>query len=208
MIESHTSPTLPHPIIPMPSLTSNAVSTVVSSGAQQSTSSHIPAITETIPVEETIPSQQNGMVCFCIYAHTICTSVKMYVHTVYTLLHYCAHMLMFCTYILALMTAEDTKAALRTFDEHLHLMTLIEPCCIQESLQTSELVPNGDLLTGTPSLPGSTVMDNVLKEVRICIEHNGAEKFLMFINVLQTEGRYVVLGCHIFSKLLHACMCT
>ena len=99
------------------------------------------------------------------------------------------------------MTAEDTKAALRTFDEHFHLMTLIEPCCIQEGLQTSGLIPNGDLLTNTPPSPGSTVMENVLKEVRSCVEHNGAEKFLMFINVLHTEGRYVVLGCHIFSKL-------
>ena len=100
------------------------------------------------------------------------------------------------------MTVENTRAALRTFDEHLHLMTLIEPCCIQDSLQTSGLVPNGDLFTATPSLSGSTVMDDVLKEVRSCIEHNGAEKFLVFINVLQTEGRYVLLGCHIFSKLL------
>ena len=99
------------------------------------------------------------------------------------------------------MMAEDTKAALRTFDEHFHLMTLIESCCIQESLQSSGLIPNGDLFTGTPSLAGSTLMDNVLKEVRSCIECNGAEKFLMFINVLQTEGRYVILGCHIFSKL-------
>ena len=95
------------------------------------------------------------------------------------------------------MTEEDTKAALRTFDEHLHLMTLIEPCCIQESLQTSGLVPNGDLFTGTP---GSTVMDDVLKEVRSRIEHNGAEKFLMFINVLQTEGRYMTFGLHLSCK--------
>ena len=99
------------------------------------------------------------------------------------------------------MTVEDlTKAALRTFDEHLHLMTLIEPCCIQENLQTSGLVPNGDLFTATPSLSGSTVMDNVLKEVRSCIEHNGAEKFLVFINVLQTEGRYMVFGLHLSCK--------
>ena len=63
------------------------------------------------------------------------------------------------------MTAEDTKAALRTFDEHFHLMPLIEPRYIQESLQSSGLIPNGDLLAGTPSLAGSTLMDNVLKEV-------------------------------------------
>ena len=100
--------------------------------------------------------------------------------------------------------ADSTKAALRTFDEHFHLMTLIEPHCIQESLQSSGLLPNNDPFTGTPSLPNSTVMENVLKEVRNCIECNGAEKFVIFVNVLQTEGRYVVLGCHMFSKLLLA----
>ena len=98
------------------------------------------------------------------------------------------------------MTGEDTKAALRIFDEHFHLMTLIEPCCIQESLQSSGLIPNGDLFTGTPSLAGSTLMDNVLKEVRSCIECNGAEKFLMFINVVQTESRYMVFGLHLSCK--------
>ena len=100
--------------------------------------------------------------------------------------------------------AENTKAALRTFDEHFHLMTLIEPHCIQESLRSSGLLPNSDPFTSTPSLPSSTVMENVLKEVRNCIECNGAEKFIIFVNVLQTEGRYVVLGCHMFSKLLLA----
>ena len=98
------------------------------------------------------------------------------------------------------MTAEDAKAALRIFDEHFHLMTLIEPCCIQEGLQTSGLIPNSDLLTNTPSLPGSTVMENMLKEVRNCIEHNGAETFHMFINVIQTESRYMVLGLHLSCK--------
>ena len=58
MIEKNTNPTLPHPV---PSLTSNAVTTTISSGAQQTTSSHT-AVTETTPVEETNTSQQNGTV--------------------------------------------------------------------------------------------------------------------------------------------------
>ena len=98
--------------------------------------------------------------------------------------------------------ANNTKAALRTFDEHFHLMTLIEPHCIQESLQSSGLLPNSDPFTNTPSQSSSTVMENVLKEVRNCIEVNDAKKLITFVNILQTEGRYVVLGCHIFSKLL------
>jgi len=100
-----------------------------------------------------------------------------------------------------MMTAGDTKAALRTFDEHLHLMTLIEPHCIQESLQTAGLLPNSDPFTSTTTVAGSVLMEKVLTEVRNCIELNGAEKFLMFISVLQTEGRYIVFGYHIFSKL-------
>lgn len=88
-----------------------------------------------------------------------------------------------------MMTAEDTKAALRTFDEYRHLIKLVEPHCIQETLQTV-------------ALPSSTLMEKLLNEIRTCIECNGAQKFLVFVNVLQTEGRYVVLGCHIFSKCL------
>ena len=109
------------------------------------------------------------------------------------------------------MATGDCKAALRAFDEHLHLMTLIEPSCIRKSLQTSGLLATNDSFTSTSSLPSSTVMENVLKEVRHCIELNGAAKFIVFLNILQTEGRYVVLGCHIFSKLslymcIHVCM--
>jgi len=99
-----------------------------------------------------------------------------------------------------MMTAGDTKAALRTFDEHLHLMTLIEPCCIQESLQTAELLPNSDPFTSTATVPSSVLMEKVLTEVRNCIELNGAENFLKFICVLQTEGRYVILGLHLSCK--------
>ena len=77
-------------------------------------------------------------------------------------------------------------------------MTLIQPCCIQEGLKTSGLIANSNSMI--------TVMDDMLKEVRSCIECNGAEKFLVFINVLQAEGRYVILGCHIFSKLHIMCM--
>ena len=132
----------------------------------------------------------------------------MYVYTVYTVATY--------SYIFKIIAmtenaTNDTKVALRTFDEHFHLMTLIEPCCVQESLQSLRILRNSDPFTSTSSLPSSTVMENVLKEVRNCIECNGAEKFIIFVNVLQTEGRYVVLGCHMFSKLLLAhvfyCIC-
>ena len=101
---------------------------------------------------------------------------------------------------MCMITADDTKAALRAFDEHLHLMTLIEPSCIRKSLQTSGLLATNDSFTSTSSLPSSTVMENVLKEVRHCIELNGATKFIVFVNVLQTEGRYVVFGSHLLCK--------
>ena len=98
-------------------------------------------------------------------------------------------------------TAEDTKVALRTFDEYLHLMTLIEPQCIQEDLQTANIFPNNNLfINATTTQSSSILMEKILSEVRCCIELNGAQIFLAFVNVLQTEGRYVVLGCHIFSK--------
>ena len=63
MIESHTSPTLPHPI---PSLSRNSVPAVISSGAQQTTSSHTAAITETTSADETNTSQQNGTVSYYV----------------------------------------------------------------------------------------------------------------------------------------------
>ena len=104
--------------------------------------------------------------------------------------------------VTAVMTAEDTKAALRTFDEYLHLMTLIEPHCIQEALQAADIFPNNDPFINATQLPSSTLMEVFLNKTRSCIELNGAQKFLIFVNVLQTEGRYIVLGCHIFSKCL------
>ena len=103
-----------------------------------------------------------------------------------------------------ILTVEDTKAALRTFDEHLHLMTLIEPCCIQDGLQTAGLIPSNNSFTSSTS---SSLMENVLKEVRNYIELNGAGKFLTFVNILQAEGRYVIFGCHIFSKHLRTLGC-
>ena len=75
MIDSHTSPTLPHPI---PSLANNVVS---SSGTCQTTSSHTATITETTPVKATTASQQNGTVSFCIHVYYVCTIM---VYTVYT----------------------------------------------------------------------------------------------------------------------------
>ena len=101
------------------------------------------------------------------------------------------------------MTAEDTKAALRTFDEYAHLIKLVEPHCIQETLQTADIFPNNDPFIDATTLPTCTLMEQFLNRIRSCIECNGAQKFLVFVNVLQTEGRYVVLGCHIFSKCLY-----
>ena len=100
----------------------------------------------------------------------------------------------------AVMTAEDTKAALRTFDEYAHLIKLVEPQCIQETLQTADIFPNNNPFIDATTLPTCTMMEKFLNRIRSCIEYNGAQKFLAFVNVLQTEGRYVVLGCHIFSK--------
>ena len=46
-------------------------------------------------------------------------------------------------------------------------------------------------------------MEKLLNELRGCIELNGAQKFLAFVNVLQSEDRYIVLGSHIFSEYLY-----
>ena len=91
------------------------------------------------------------------------------------------------------LATEDTKAALRTFDEHFHLMTLIEPCCIKEKLQTTGF-------STKTMLTSSTVLEKLLEEIRTCIELNGAKVFLTFIELLQSEGRYVIFAYHIFSK--------
>ena len=88
--------------------------------------------------------------------------------------------------------ADDAKAALRTFDEHLHLMTLIEPCCIQEKLQTAKLISEN-----TAKL---TSMEKLLEEIRSSIELKGTKMFLNFVDLLRSEGRYEVFACHIFSK--------
>ena len=90
---------------------------------------------------------------------------------------------------------DDTKAALRTFDEHLYLMTLIEPCCIEEKLHTAGLVSGST----DASLSGIS-MEKLLEEIRSCININGAKMFLAFVELLQSEGRYVLFASHIFSK--------
>ena len=81
-------------------------------------------------------------------------------------------------------------------------MTLIEPQCIQEELQTANIFPNNNIFISATTQSSSILMEKILSEVRCCIELNGAQIFLAFINVLQAEGRYVVLGYHIFSKCL------
>ena len=91
--------------------------------------------------------------------------------------------------------ADDTRAALRTFDEHLHLMTLIEPCCIKEKLQIAGLVSSS-----TDTSPSAISMEKLLEEIRSCIDIDGAKMFLAFVELLQSEGRYVVFALHIFSK--------
>ena len=99
-----------------------------------------------------------------------------------------------------LVIADDTKAALRTFDEYMHLMNLVEPRCIQQSLQTAELFPNNNPFTDATTVSSCTLMEKLLSEIRNSIELSGAQKFLTFVNILQTEGQYSVLGCYIFSK--------
>ena len=97
------------------------------------------------------------------------------------------------------MTAEDSKAALRTFDEHSHLMTLIDPSSIVEQLHTAGLLP-----TDHPtSLTTGLVMEKLLKHIRSCVELKGAEMFINYINVLHSDGRYGVLGDHLFGETVY-----
>ena len=97
------------------------------------------------------------------------------------------------------MTAEDSKAALRTFDEHSHLMTLVDPSSIVEQLHTAGL-----LTTDHPtSLTTGLVMEKLLKHIRSCVELKGAEMFISFINVLHNDGRYGVLGDHLFGETVY-----
>ena len=95
-----------------------------------------------------------------------------------------------------MMAAEDNKAALRTFDEHSHLMTLINPSGIEEQLHTAGLLPTGSVTTGL-------VMEKLLKHIRSCVELKGAEMFISFINVLHSDGRYGILGDHLFGKMVY-----
>ena len=95
-------------------------------------------------------------------------------------------------------TAEDSKAALRTFDEHFHLMTLIDPSSIEEQLHTAGLLPTDHSTSVTTGL----VMEKLLKHIRSCVELKGAEMFISFINVLHSDGRYGILGDHLFGKVV------
>ncbi|XP_065903832.1 uncharacterized protein [Dysidea avara] len=93
------------------------------------------------------------------------------------------------------MTAEDGKAALRTFDELSHLMTLIDPSSLEEQLHTAGLLP-----TDHPtSLTTGLVIEKLLKHIRSCVELKGAEMFISFINVLHNDGRYGILGDYLFG---------
>ena len=94
------------------------------------------------------------------------------------------------------MTAEDSKAALRTFDEHFHLMTLVDPSSIEEQLHTAGLLPTDH----STSVMTRLVMENLLKHIRSCVELKGTEIFISFINVLHSDGRYGILGDHLFGK--------
>ena len=94
------------------------------------------------------------------------------------------------------MTAEDSKAALRTFDEHSHLMMLIDSSSIEDKLHTAGLLAADQHTSVTTGL----VMENLLKRVRSCVELKGAEMFITFINVLHSDGRYAILGNHLFGK--------
>ena len=97
------------------------------------------------------------------------------------------------------MTAEDNKAALRTVDEHFHLMTLVDPSSIEEQLHTAGLLPTDHSTSVTTGL----VMEKLLKHIRSCVELKGAEMFISFINVLHSDGRYGILGDHLFGKMVY-----
>jgi len=98
-------------------------------------------------------------------------------------------------------TAEDNKAALKTFDEHFHFMTLIDPSSIKEQLHTAGLLSTDHSTSATAGL----VMEKLLKHIRNCVELKGAEIFISFIDVLHSDGRYGILSDYLFSKSL--CMC-
>ena len=100
------------------------------------------------------------------------------------------------------MTSEDSKAALRTFDEHSHLMMLIDPSGIEDQLHTAGLLAADQCTSVTTGL----VMEKLLKHVRSCVELKGAEMFITFINVLHSDSRYVILGNHLFGKNVRVCM--
>jgi len=91
---------------------------------------------------------------------------------------------------------EDSKAALRTFDEHSHLMTLIDPSSIEEQLHTAGLLPTNH----STSVKTGLVMEKLLKHIRSCVELKGAKNFISFINVLHSDGRYGIIGDHLFGK--------
>ena len=100
------------------------------------------------------------------------------------------------------MTAEDGKAALRTFDELSHLMTLIDPSSLEEQLHTAGLLP-----TDHPtSLTTGLVIEKLLKHIRSCVELKGAEMFISFINVLHNDGRYGILGDYLFGEMVYTCI--
>jgi len=101
---------------------------------------------------------------------------------------------------------KESRAALRTFDEHFHLMMLIDPSSIQDQLHTAGLLAADQHTSVTTGL----VMENLLKHVRSCVELKGAEMFIIFISVLHSDGRYAILGGHLFGKniiIVCACMC-
>jgi len=97
------------------------------------------------------------------------------------------------------MTVEDSKAALRTFDEYSHLMTLIDPSSIEEQLHTAGLIPNDHSTSVTTGL----VMEKLLKHIRSRVELKGAEMLISFIIVLHSDGRYGILGDHLFGKVVY-----
>ena len=97
------------------------------------------------------------------------------------------------------MTAEDNKAALRTVDEHFHLMTLVDPSSIEEQLHTAGLLPTDHSTSVTTGL----VMEKVLKHIRSCVELKGVEIFISFTNVLHSDGRYGILGDHLLGKSIN-----
>jgi len=128
-----------------------------------------------------------------------CGILKMQQATSFMVSKQYVHFSLLFAFHTVVITVEDSKAALRTFDEYSHLMTLIDPSSIEEQLHTAGLLPTDHSTSVTTGL----VMEKLLKHIRSCVELKGAEMFISFINVLHSDGQYGILGHHLFGKMVY-----